>query len=117
MTDVTRLRFREAALADVEAAALWYACDAGVAVADRFLAALAAVYARIARQPGAGSPRWGQMLGVPGLRSMATARFPWFVFYIEDDDHIEIWRVLHGSRDIPASLTEQGIEDDHREGQ
>jgi toxin ParE1/3/4 len=24
------------------------------------------------------------------------------VFYIEMDDHIDVWRVLHGERDIPA---------------
>jgi len=29
-------------------------------------------------------------------------RFPHLVFYFERDDYIDVWRVLHGRRDIPA---------------
>jgi toxin ParE1/3/4 len=28
------------------------------------------------------------------------------VFYIERDDHIDVWRVLHAQRDIPALMRE-----------
>ena len=28
------------------------------------------------------------------------------VFYVKCDDHIDVWRVLHGLRDIPAWLRE-----------
>jgi toxin ParE1/3/4 len=28
--------------------------------------------------------------------------YPHLVFYVERDDHVDVWRVLHGSRDIPA---------------
>jgi hypothetical protein len=31
-------------------------------------------------------------------------RYPYLVFYVERSDHIDIWRVLHGQRDIPAWL-------------
>jgi toxin ParE1/3/4 len=31
-------------------------------------------------------------------------RYPYLVFYVERDDHIDVWRVLHGQRDIPAWL-------------
>jgi toxin ParE1/3/4 len=30
------------------------------------------------------------------------------MFYIERDDHIDIWRVLHGHRDIPSRMREPG---------
>jgi toxin ParE1/3/4 len=33
-------------------------------------------------------------------------RFPYLVFYSERSDAIEVWRVLHGRRDIPAWLAE-----------
>jgi toxin ParE1/3/4 len=26
------------------------------------------------------------------------------IFYVEREDHIDVWRVLHGRRDIPALL-------------
>jgi hypothetical protein len=28
------------------------------------------------------------------------------VFYVERSDHIDVWRVFHGRRDIPASMQE-----------
>jgi toxin ParE1/3/4 len=28
--------------------------------------------------------------------------YPYLVFYVESDDHIDVWRVLHASRDIPT---------------
>jgi toxin ParE1/3/4 len=27
--------------------------------------------------------------------------YPHLIFYIERDDHVDVWRVLHGQRDIP----------------
>lgn len=41
---------------------------------------------------------------MPGLRSWALPRLPYAIFYIELADHIEILRVLYGSRDLPAWL-------------
>lgn len=101
-----RLRFRDQALADVEAAARWYAEQAGGKVAGRFLVALEDAYAHIARHPGTGSARWGHALNLPGLRHWPLAHFPQLVFFTENPEYIEILRVLHGSRDIPASLAE-----------
>lgn len=40
-----------------------------------------------------------------GLRSRSIARFPFLIFYMERDDHIDVWRVLHAQRDIPARLS------------
>lgn len=30
---------------------------------------------------------------------------PHLVFYLEREDHIDVWRILHGRRDIPATLS------------
>ena len=34
-------------------------------------------------------------------------RYPYLVFYIEQDDHIDVWRVLHSHRDIPSWLRDE----------
>lgn|SRR5574337_777312 len=106
MAGARPLRFRELALADVEAAAQWYAEHAGEEVANDFLAALDAAYAHIERHPGTGSPRWAHALKMVHMRSWVVGRFPWLVFYVERDGDIEVLRVLHGARDIPAALAE-----------
>ena len=33
-------------------------------------------------------------------------RYPWLVFYVERDDHIDVWRVLRAEQDIPAWMQE-----------
>lgn len=40
----------------------------------------------------------------PALCRSRTARFPYLVFYVPDDETLDIWRVLHARRDIPAFL-------------
>lgn len=69
-----------------------------------FIDALEQTYRNIQRRPGAGSPRYAHELNLPGLRFWRCKRFPYLVFYVETADQINIWRVLHGSRDIPAWL-------------
>ena len=44
-----------------------------------------------------------------GLRACALQTFPYLVFYVEREDDIDVWRVLHGNRDIPAWLLEPEI--------
>lgn len=41
-------------------------------------------------------------LNLPDLRSWALSRYPYLIFHIERPDHIDVWRVLHSKRDIPA---------------
>jgi toxin ParE1/3/4 len=38
------------------------------------------------------------------LRSWRLARCPYVVFYVERDDHLDVWRVLHARQDIPEWL-------------
>jgi toxin ParE1/3/4 len=43
-------------------------------------------------------------LNLPGLRFWSLTRYPYLVFSMELDAHVDVWRVLHGQRDIPAWL-------------
>jgi toxin ParE1/3/4 len=69
-----------------------------------FIDALQSTYQAIAAHPALGSPRYASELILPGLRSLATKGFPYVVFYIDRDDHIDVWRVLDGRRDIPSRM-------------
>lgn len=93
---------------DAEEAIAHYLREAGARTALAFVAALEKTYAGIADRPGIGSPRYAHELDLPGLRHRRLARFPSLVFYIERDDHIDVWRVLDARRDVPEWLVEVG---------
>ncbi len=93
---------RAKARADVDTAVEYYASEAGPDVAFDFIDALEQAYAFIGEMPAAGSPRWSHELSLPGLRTIGLKGFPWLVFYLEFEAHVDVWRVLHAKRDIPA---------------
>ena len=68
----------------------------------KFIDALELALQHIGRHPATGSPRYAHELDLPGLRCWRVKGYPHLVFYVERDDHVDVWRVLHGSRDIPA---------------
>lgn len=68
----------------------------------KFIDALEQALQHIGRHPATGSPRYAHELDLPGLRCWQVKAYPHLVFYVERDDHIDVWRVLHCSRDIPA---------------
>jgi toxin ParE1/3/4 len=101
---------RERANRDVDEAIAYYLGVADAAqTALGFIDALERAYAHIGRQPGTGSPRYAHELNLPGLRAWPLTRYPHLVFYVERPDHIDVWRVLHGQRDIPAWMQEPEI--------
>jgi len=95
---------RELANRDVDEAIGHYLSEDARQAALGFIEALEQAYAHIGRHPASGSPRYAHELDLPGLRSWPLTRYPHLVFYIERSDHIDVWRVLHGQRDIPAWL-------------
>jgi toxin ParE1/3/4 len=101
-----RRRIVRRALADqdIEAIVDGYLLDGGADVALGFIDTLQHAFERLAWQPRMGSPRHAQELGLPGLRSWPLRTYPHIVFYFEAPDAVEIWRVLHGRRDLPAHL-------------
>ena len=97
---------RALARADVDEAIVWYVKEGGEAVALGFVDALVQAFTHIGRQPATGSPRYAHAHNLPGLRHWGLNRYPWLVFYVERPDHIDVWRVLHAERDIPAWMRE-----------
>lgn len=95
---------RTKARADVDLAVEYYADEAGADVAFSFIDALERACAFIGEMPAAGSPRWSHELNLPGLRAIGLKEFPWLVFYLEFETHVDVWRVLHAKRDMPAWL-------------
>jgi len=93
---------REQAQQDVEEALAYYMAEDAEAAALGFIDALERAYAHIGRHPATGSPRYAHELNLPGLRSWSLTRYPYLVFYVERSDHVDVWRVLQGQRDIPA---------------
>ena len=45
-------------------------------------------------------------LDLPGGLCWPLKRYPYLVFYVERDDYIDVWLVLHGMRDFPEWLAE-----------
>ena len=95
---------RASARRDIEFAADYYDREADPDVAMRFIDAVEAAILAISDRPGAGSPAWSERLKISGLRSRPTGQFPYALFYVEHEEHIEIWRVLHAKRDIPTAF-------------
>jgi toxin ParE1/3/4 len=93
---------RTLAIQDVEDAIGYYLKQDARQAALAFVDALEDAYAILGRHPGIGSARYATELQVPGLRSWSLPRFPYVIFYVERTDHVDVWRVLHGHRDIPA---------------
>ena len=99
---------RAAASQDVDAALDWYLAEAGEQVALGFIEALERSYAHIARYPASGSPRYAHALNIARLQSWGLDQYPYVVFYLERDTYVDVWRVLHGQRDIPAWMQAGG---------
>lgn len=91
------------ARADIEDAIDWYLAQAPH-MAHHFVDALEKAVAHIQRSPGTGSPRYALELAIPGLRHWTLTKFPFSLFYIEQEEHLWVIRLVHMSRDIPASL-------------
>lgn len=101
---------REQAGRDVEEAIEYYVKEASDQVALGFIAALERAYNHISRHPASGSTRYAVELNLPGMRSWPVRRYPHIVFYVEATDHIDVWRVLHSTRDIPAWMQDAARE-------
>jgi len=98
---------RRLATQDLRGAAAHYAGEVDAATAHRFIDAVEQTFTLIARQPRIGSPRYAVELDWPGLRTHPVQRFPYLVFYLEQTNHLDVLRVLHAHRDIPASLQDE----------
>lgn len=97
---------REQARRDVDDAVAYYLREGAAAAAVGFIDALEQAYAHIGRHRASGSLCYAHELNLPGLRCWPLHRYPYLVFYLDHADHVDVWRVLHGRRDIPAWMLE-----------
>ncbi|MCY3634676.1 MAG: type II toxin-antitoxin system RelE/ParE family toxin [bacterium] len=98
---------RAAASADTVSAVSYYRDQAGSETAVEFVDQLEAAVEHLRHHPLTGSLQFSYELEIPDLRSWPLRKFPYLIFYVPDDNHIDIWRVLHARRDIPAILTSE----------
>ena len=97
---------RERARCDIDEAVGHYLIEAGETVALDFIDSVEDACRRIGDHPMGGSPRYARELGISGLRIRPVGKFPYLVFYVEREADIDVWRVLHGTRDIPTRMRE-----------
>jgi toxin ParE1/3/4 len=100
---------RERAEQDVDEAIDYYLSENAPEAALGFIDALEQAYSHIGRHPDAGSSRYAGELNLPGLRCWRLKKYPHLVFYVERSDHIDVWRVLHGMRDIPSWMQDPDL--------
>lgn len=91
---------------DVRQATAWYRTEGGAPLARRWVVALADALRQVGAHPKAGAMRYAAELKLPGLCFWPVSGFPYQVFYVEQADRIDVGRVLHGKRDIPAWIRE-----------
>jgi toxin ParE1/3/4 len=89
---------------DVDEEAAYYQATDSLATAARFLDDLRHVFERLVEFPHLGTPWPTQNRQLTGLRRRLLPHFPYSVFYLPSKQAIEIVRVLHNNRDLPASL-------------
>jgi len=97
---------RDRASRDLDDAVAHYLSEDAVDAALGLVDALQDAFALLGRHPAIGTSHYAYELDIPGLRSWSLARFPYIVFYVERESHVDVWRVLHGRRDIPTLMQE-----------
>jgi toxin ParE1/3/4 len=97
---------RERAAQDVDEILEYYLAEGSEHAATGFIDALEQAYAHIGENPATGSSRYAFELDLPDLHSWPLARYPYLVFYVAREEYIDVWRVLHGKRDIPRWMRE-----------
>jgi toxin ParE1/3/4 len=101
---------RELANTDIEDAIAHYVIEGGTELALRFTEQLESAVRHIAMHPATGSPRYAVELNLPGLRSWPLKKFPYLAFYADCDTHVDVWRLLHWERDIPAWIHQPSMD-------
>lgn len=104
--EVLPAQFRRRATNDVDEAVSCCIAQAGAEVATRLVDQLERTIRQLELNPEIGSLRFAFELDVPGVRSFRVDGFAHLIFYLIRTDHLDVLRVLHASRDVPATLRE-----------
>ena len=97
---------RDRALSDFVQAVEYYSLDVSHKVARSFAVGVQEAFQHLSHFPASGSRRHGRELNLHDLRSWPVTGFPYLIFYVENEFIVDVYRVLHTSRDISSSLTE-----------
>jgi toxin ParE1/3/4 len=87
---------------DIDDAVDYYLEQGAGPAALALIDGLEQAFVHLGRHPAIGSLRYAHELNLPGLRCWPLRRYPYLIFYVEHDDHVDVWRVLHAERDIPS---------------
>ena len=107
MTTGKPVVLRPPAERDIDVAFRNYRREGGGPLAATWAEAIESALRQVTAHLASGSPRYAAQLKLAGLRFWPVKRFPYLIFYIEQADHVDVWRVLHGARDLPAWLRDE----------
>ncbi len=105
---MARVLKREAAKRDLIAQWVWYAENAGIEVADRFLQAAEDTLHQLANQPESGALLFVRKPELQGIRRIPVSR-PFeamLLFYFPLQEGVDLVRVVHGRRDLERLFSE-----------
>ena len=98
------VRITPKADSDIDTCFAWIRKD-NPAAALRLLDAIERSCDLLSGMPGIGSPRYAEISLVHGVRMLPVAGFEnYLLFYIENEDSVDVIRLLHGARDLPEAL-------------
>jgi toxin ParE1/3/4 len=95
---------RPVARRDLTEAVRYLREEGGSELSHRFLDELEATLVRLCSFPALGTAWPTTNPELIGLRRRLLPHFPYSIFYLPTETSIEIVRVLHNSRDLPALL-------------
>ena len=85
-----------------------YIAQNNLDAALRFFDSARQSFSQLARTPGIGSPYEVSNPRLQGLRKWPVRGFEkYLIFYLVRDDRLEVVRIIHAARDIPAILAEE----------
>ena len=84
-----------------------FIAEDSIEAADRFLEAVETTFLALAEMPRMGALRTFRNPRFAGVRMWRVKDFEkYLIFYLNNDDGLEIVRVIHGAQDIPALFME-----------
>ena len=99
---------RRRAIRDIDETVAYYLKEAGEKAALGFIDSLERAYRQIRAPSGERIASLRPRTRYTGASVWPLKRYPYLIFFVERDDHVDVWRVLHAERDIPDHMREEG---------
>lgn len=101
-----RVLVRPLATADIDSAIDYYLSEQSLSAAQGFADATEDSFRLLASRSAIGSERYADLLPGLAVRMWPLTTYPFLVFYLEHAATLEVIRVLHTRRDVPAALSD-----------